>query len=263
MTASTAPARARFQGAVQIVRFNWPWYAAAVVLVAVGVLILETVSLDRRIAAAVLAGVGLAVFWLASSVVVSHAVYDRSAIASGGWLGRTLPGKPRTIANFHAGLDETSPLLSSQFPAARLSVFCFYDDQAMKEASIERARRRSRAEEASVPIDFAQIPMKDGALCAAFVVFSAHELRDASDRLAFFEGLRRVLDPEGDLVVVEHVRNAWNVFAFGPGSRHFLTRSAWLRSFGGAGFTIREEFRVTPFVTVFRLRSGPPPREIS
>ena len=142
MTASTAPARARFQGAVQIVRFNWPWYAAAVVLVAVGVLILETVSLDRRIAAAVLAGVGLAVFWLASSVVVSHAVYDRSAIASGGWLGRTLPGKPRTIANFHAGLDETSPLLSSQFPAARLSVFCFYDDQAMKRG-VDRARSPS------------------------------------------------------------------------------------------------------------------------
>lgn len=253
--------RGPFQGAVQIVRFNWPWYVLALALSLAAVLYLAMAGPGWMTRLALAVPVGFADFWLLSSLLVSHLVYDRSEIANGGWMAQVLPARPVSIAAFHAGLDETSPHLTRQFPAARLSVFDFHDSSAMSEPSIERARRFSRAAPESIPISFAKIPLQDGALDAAFVVFAAHELRRPEDRLSFFEGLQRVLRPGGDLIVVEHLRDAWNILAFGPGAFHFLSMRQWLQAFVGAGFTIQKSFRVTPFVSVFRLRgaSATPP----
>lgn len=255
VSANPAPrARGPFQGAIQIVRFNWPWYVLALSLSLAAVLYLVMARPGWITTLTLVVPVGFADFWLLSSVLVSHLVYDRSEIANGGWIAGVLPARPLSIAAFHAGLDETSPHLSRQFPAARLTVFDFHDSSAMSEPSIERARRLSGSAPESTPISFAKIPLQDGALDAAFVVFAAHELRRPEDRLSFFVDLQRVLRPGGDLIVVEHLRDAWNILAFGPGAFHFLPLRQWLRSFVGAGFTIQKSFRVTPFVSVFRLR---------
>jgi SAM-dependent methyltransferase len=258
---SPTQVRGSFQGALQILRFNWPWYLLALALSAAVVSYLVIAGPGWKISLTLLVIAGFADFWLVSSLLVSHLIYDRSEIASGSWMEQALPTGPLSIANFHAGLDEASHHLSRQFPAARLSVFDFHDSTAMSEPAIERARRRPGAASESIPIPFAKIPLDDSALDTAFVVFAAHELRRPEDRLSFFKGLRRVLRPGGDLIVVEHLRDAWNILAFGPGAFHFLPMSQWLGAFVGAGFTIQQELHVTPFVTVFRLRgaSVPPP----
>jgi len=258
-------ARGRFHGAIQIVRFNWPWYLAAIVVTVVAVVksgavfaALATVAtpLSRALALAAVLAALTADFWLLASLVVSHVVYDRSALATGEWMTASLSGEPRSIGVFHAGLDETSPHVSRLFPAARVQVFDFHDDTAMSEASIERARRIA-GNRASTPIRFASIPLEAGALDAALVVFAAHELRKGNDRATFFLELARVLRPEGDLVVVEHLRDVWNFLAFGPGAFHFFARDRWLSAFKDAGLTVDREARITPFVAQFSLRKGP------
>jgi ubiquinone/menaquinone biosynthesis C-methylase UbiE len=82
---------------------------------------------------------------------------------------------------------------------------------------------------------------------AAFVVFTAHELRRAESRERLFRELARVVRPGGEIVVVEHLRDWRNFLAFGPGFLHFLPERAWRT----ASLRIARTFTITPFVRVF------------
>ena len=72
---------------------------------------------------------------------------------------------------------------------------------------------------------------------------------------ALFTELRRVLGPGGRVVVAEHLRDAANFLAFGPGFLHFHSRAhAGRAASRGRRFDIHAEFPITPFVRVFVLR---------
>jgi hypothetical protein len=59
------------------------------------------------------------------------------------------------------------------------------------------------------------------------------------------------------VVLCEHLRDAWNFAAFGPGFLHFLPRSAWTRVAAESRFDVEREFSITPFVRIFVLRRTP------
>jgi len=126
-----------------------------------------------------------------------------------------------------------------------------YGPGAMPAASVARARALYAPAVAAQRCGFCALPLDDGQRDAHFVFFSAHELRAAGDREAFFAELRRTLRPGGVLVVAEFMRNGWSVLAFGPGAFHALPRREWLRLGEQAGFALREELSMTPFVRVF------------
>jgi hypothetical protein len=79
--------RGRYQGVLQILRFNWPMYAAAAVVLGGGAAVVSFIPLPTLIRAASLIGIGAAAFWLLISLAVSHYVYDLAGIYSGEWLG--------------------------------------------------------------------------------------------------------------------------------------------------------------------------------
>jgi len=62
------------------------------------------------------------------------------------------------------------------------------------------------------------------------------------------------LAPGGRLLLVEHLRDAWNFLAFGPGCWHFLPRGEWMERASEPGFRVEQELRKTPFVRVWLLR---------
>jgi SAM-dependent methyltransferase len=204
-----------------------------------------------------IAVVGFAVpllFWLCSSLLVSHYVYDRSPLYDLNWVRRELPKAPQRWINVHAGVDETSQLLAQMFPTAVGEILDIHDPEEMTEASIRRAHRTHRSLMRSKPADWRALPIADDTVDAAFLFFVAHEFRRDEARTQLFRELARVLRSDGELTVVEHLRDCANFLAFGPGFLHFFSRSLWLWTAGAAGLQVRAEKSITPFVRVFILQ---------
>jgi SAM-dependent methyltransferase len=241
----------RAAGLARVARFNWPWYAAALATLAAGLLALRSPALPPGWATALVAALALAAFWGLASLAVSHLVYDRSGVARGAWLDGIDLARVRRAAVFHAGHDEASAAAARVLGGAELRRFDVHDPARGGTPSLRRARALASRADAVISID--RIPLEDATLDLGLLVFAAHEIRRDDERVAFFGELARVLSPAGRLVVVEHLRDAWNLLAYGPGALHFFPRGAWVAAFDAAGLAIERETRCTPFVRVFEL----------
>ena len=246
--------RKRFRGVLQIVRFNWPHYAAGASAIALSLAALRFVPMPAAVRVFAWFGILLVAFWTGSSLVVSHWVYDRAGIWELQWIKDALIDVPARWVNLHAGFDEFTIGLRALFPQSLGAVWDFEDAQVMTEPSIARARRMATGAPPAFRVNYASLPEQDGALDTMFLFFAAHELRLRQARARFFGELFRTVRPAGSLLLLEHLRDLPNSLAFGFGALHFLSRGEWLRAAGGAGFTLERDFSITPFVRVFLFR---------
>ena len=245
-------ARTRYQGLFQILQFNWRSYAGTAMGVCVAMLALPFLPPIGR--AVLLLAIAPAFFWLASSLIVSHYVYDCFPLYDLNWILRTLPRAPRRWINIHCGFDETSGLLAALFPQAAGQVADIFDPRVMTEASIRQARRLKHCAIPAAAGRYDALAFNADSFDAAFAIFAAHELRRHDQRVTLFREIARILVPGGDLILMEHSRDWWNFLAFGPGFLHFFSRRAWRRAAFDAGLTLRTEFSMTHFVHVYSLR---------
>jgi SAM-dependent methyltransferase len=242
------------RGVRQIVRLNWPFYAAAVAVVMVAPAIIHRLPVATWIRLPMYAATGLVAMWLVASLAASWIVYDRSRLMQWDWVLQALGFHPSSWINLHAGLDESTPALRAMFKDSGGRVFDIFDPERMTEPSIIRARMVAQNVVEPERADFRHLPVPTGSIDAALLLLSAHELRTDEARTALFTELRRVLGPGGRVVVAEHLRDAANFLAFGPGFLHFHSRRTWTRCFSRTRFDIHSEFPITPFVRVFVLR---------
>lgn len=243
------PARAPYQGLQQIFHYNRPFYTRA--LAGAVAAIILSMWLPFAIRAVLLLTAAAAVFWMCSSLLVSHYVYDRSPLYSLRWLKECLSGPPESWVNIHSGIDETSRVISTMFPGSQGRIFDIYDPREMTEPAIDQARRITNAPAATA--DWRALPSPDEAFDAAFLIFSAHELRRHEARVQLLREVDRVLRIGGELVIVEHLRDLPNFLAFGPGFLHFFSRRTWQQAANAVGLGIRRHRTLTPFVHVFVL----------
>src|SRR5688572_12973026 len=158
ITTGNAESVMRFE---QIVRFNWPYYAAAATVVAGGFAIAPHVSMTwARVGIAAVTGV--VAMWLIASLVVSWIVYDRSRLMDWDWVLQALGFTPSAWINLHAGHDDASPALQRIFPDARGRVFDIYDPADMTEPSIAIARTLAHNAIPAEPADYRHLPLAKG-----------------------------------------------------------------------------------------------------
>src|ERR1035437_4255765 len=160
----------------------------------------------------------LAMFWMASSLIVSHYVYNRSGLYHWNWLASRFQKRPAHWANIHAGLDQTTDAIDRLFPDPAHKVLDIYNARFMTEPSIKRARRHSDSRQQSEPADPSSLPILDSECDAIFLIFAAHELRNREDRQKLFREVSRSLKTGGQVIVVEPLRDWANLFAYGPGA---------------------------------------------
>jgi len=247
----SVPSRGQFEGVRNIVRFNAPFFVAAVAMISgsiLGAAVLPLPPWTRRLLAA--GGVGAA-WWLALSLAASHWIYDRSPLYHWSWLRAHFGAAPRRLVNVHAGFDESSAGIAAIFPQAELEVFDFYDPVQSPEPSIERARRSQSPAIPARKIAAGAWPRESGSADGVMLILAGHELRQRADRDALFAEVGRVLTPGGRLVLVEHLRDWANFAAFGPGFLHFFSGREWRRAVAAGGLRIIAERSITPFVHVF------------
>ena len=79
-------------------------------------------------------------------------------------------------------------------------------------------------------------------------------LRRHDQRVSLFREIARVLNPGGEFVLIEHLRDWWNFSAFGPGFLHFFSRRGWRRAALESGLNLHGELAITPFVHVHVFR---------
>ncbi len=245
-------ARGNFQGMLTIARFNWPLYGAALaVLIASGAGVFFLTGFFKIPSAIAFA---CAAYFILVSLGVSYLVYDRSDLYRWSWLDRARSGGPMRQAVFcHSGFDESSAELREKFRNVPWSILDHFDAERMTEPSIQRARALFPPTAGTLECRYDAWPLAAESADFIFALLAIHELRTETERTAWFAEAKRCLRKGGRVLLVEHVRDAANFLAFGPGFLHFHSCASWRRCWARAGLRSVDQFSVTPFVQVFVL----------
>jgi SAM-dependent methyltransferase len=236
------------EGVLNIVRFNWPFFAWSGVGAAV--LLMIALCAHTWVALAGLIGLIFLLIGVMIPLLVSFYVYDLSGLYEMSFLNGL---SPRKVVNLTAGFDETTAILQEKFPEVEVLTFDFYQKDAHTESSIRRARNRLPSPVGTLSISTSEIPLPDDEADLILGFLSLHEVRDANERVRFLKETKRTFAPQGSIIIVEHLRDLPNFFAYSIGFLHFHSRRTWHQAFASAGLTISHEEGLTPFIRVFKL----------
>jgi ubiquinone/menaquinone biosynthesis C-methylase UbiE len=245
--------RKPFQGVMNIVRFNWHFYAISATIV-VFIILIQHYFISLGVTGDIL--VLLIVCSTVISLAVSAYIYDFSDLYKLSWLNHLKSGKKERIININAGFDETSALLKRKFENSELFVADFYDPAKHTEVSIKRARKAYPPFPNTQQVSTMHLPVQDNSTDKIFTILSAHEIRNENERITFFKELHRVLKSDGKVIVTEHLRDTANFLAYNIGFFHFHSKAAWMKTFGFSGLKLLEEIKITPFITTFILEKN-------
>ncbi len=241
--------RKPFQGVINIIRFNWHFYAIAII--AISLLLVFQNKIPSTIKPLVLSGVIIAAITLLTSILVSYYIYDASDLYELNWLKNF---DYKKVLNINAGFDEISEIITTKFPDTNLIIADFYNAEKHTEISIKRARKAYPPNPKTISVQTDKLPFPDNSFEYSVAIFSAHEIRDEKERIIFFKELARVTKRE--IHVTEHLRDFKNFLAYTIGFLHFHSRKKWIKTFTEADLAIAEELKSTPFVTTFILKKN-------
>lgn len=243
--------RKPFQGLLNIIRFNWHFYLLSGVF-----LVLLFLSMDyfpALMVPAIYGVMGAVLVAIITSLFASYYIYDRSDLYDFNYLEAIDNRKTEKVLNISAGFDETSRMLKSKFNKSELVIFDFYDPEKHTEVSIKRARRAYPSPLETISVKTEKLPLPNNSVELAFVILSAHEIREEQERIKFFQELRRLTKVGGKIYVTEHLRDLNNFLVFNIGAFHFYSHSSWLWIFQQAQLKVIKEVKTTPFISTFIL----------
>lgn len=243
--------RKPLQGVKNIVSFNWHFYVLVFFLWIIAFIFKSYFS--DLIQLWINLGVYASIIVVAFSLLVSYYVYDHSNLYEFNFLNDIPKTANQKILNISAGFDETSPIIQSKFPDASLSICDFYDPLKHTEVSIKRARKLNPPSSETIKVNTNYLPFSENYFDQSFVIFSAHEIRSSKERVQFFSELKRVTKNEGEIYVLEHLRDIKNLIAYNLGFLHFYSRKTWLDTFYKANLRLDTETKLTPFISIFKL----------
>ena len=241
--------RKPFQGVFNIIRFNWHFYVMALTLI---IILFSAANCFEKPIQISAYSVGILIaFSTIVSLLVSYYIYDLSGLYDLTWI--VSKGTENLIVNINAGFDETTVLLKNKFKSAEIIALDFYDPIKHTEISIKRARKAYPSAANTKQVITTTLPLADNSADKIFIIFSAHEIRNDEERSLFFKELRRAIKPDGQIYLMEHLRDTVNFLAYNIGFLHFYQKNTWLKTFEDAKLIIKQEIKITPFISTFIL----------
>lgn len=244
--------RKPLQGVINIIRFNWHFYAMAIALIIL--LIFAGTYLNKSLQLFIYLICLAILLTTLVSLLTSLYVYDLSGLYKLKWIENQ--NTETLIVNINAGFDETSSLLKDKFKNAELIALDFYDPLKHTEVSIKRARKACPPFPGTQQVETGKLPLKDNSADKIFVILTAHEIRNEEERTKFFSELKRIIKPAGEIYVTEHLRDAANFLAYNIGFFHFHSKTSWLKTFNDAELNVKQEKKLTPFISAFILNKN-------
>lgn len=242
--------RRKFQGVLNILSFNRHFYVFGLIVLA---LIIGSKFIFNWYADLYWVVIFAFIYGLTMPLFVSAYVYDFSGFYNFDWLKKMNieDAKGKLNLNINAGFDETSYIIESILPQSKLQVFDFYNAKQHTETAIIRARKVSLFYPNTQQINSNSIPLNDNSVDNIFLLSAIHEIRSHDEKVRFLKECRRVCMPNGNVIIVEHLRDFPNFVAFTIGFTHFFSKSTWKRAFDEAGFKSFKEKKFTPFMSIF------------
>lgn len=245
--------RRKFQGVLNILSFNRHFYVFGFIVLVVIIGSKYIFNWNDNLFWLVICGF---IYGLTMPLIVSGYVYDFSGFYNFDWLKKLNleDSKQNLNLNINAGFDETSYIIKSILPESELQVYDFYDAKQHTEPAIIRARKVSLVYPKTQQIESNRIPLSDNSVDNIFLLSAIHEIRKQDEKIQFLKECRRVCKPNGNVIVVEHLRDLPNFLAFTIGFTHFFSKTTWVKAFKEAGFTSITETKFTPFISIFESK---------
>lgn len=246
--------RKKFQGVLNILSFNRHFYIYGLLVLA----LIITLFIFFQWSLLMLKLIVLAFsYGLLIPLIISAYVYDYAGYYNFNWLkNKNLKDKEnQLILNINAGFDETSFSLKEKFPLSKFQVYDFYNPIKHTEPAIVRARKVTNQFPNTKQIVTSKIPLKDNCVDIIFLLSAAHEIRKNSEKIQFLKECHRVCKTNGKVILVEHLRDIPNFFAFSIGFTHFFSKKTWVNVFKKAGFNNVLEDKFTPFMSIFSFKN--------
>ncbi|MCB0478995.1 MAG: methyltransferase domain-containing protein [Crocinitomicaceae bacterium] len=245
--------RRKFQGVLNILSFNRHFYVLGLIVLALIIGSRFVFDWNQNLFWLVIFGF---LYGLTMPLIISAYVYDFSGFYNFEWLNRIdLNDTTENLnLNINAGFDETSYIIKSILPNSELQVYDFYNAKQHTEPAIIRARKVSLVYPNTQQINSSTIPLKDNSVDNIFLVSAIHEIRKQEEKVLFLKECRRVCKSNGNVIMVEHLRDLPNFFAFTIGFTHFFSKASWEMAFKDAGFETINESKFTPFMSIFNCK---------
>lgn len=242
--------RRKFQGVLNILSFNRHFYVFGFGVLALIIGSKFVFNWSDTLFWLVILGF---IYGLVMPLIVSAYVYDFSGFYNFDWLRnmKIVDKTEKYNLNINAGFDETSYIIKSILPQSQLQVYDFYNEQQHTEPAIIRARKVSLVYPNTQQINSNSIPLQDNSVDNIFLLSAVHEIRNHNEKVEFLKECRRVCKPNGNVIMVEHLRDFPNFVAFTIGFTHFFSKTTWKKAFEQAGFTSFTETKFTPFMSIF------------
>ena len=245
--------RGKFQGVLNILSFNRHFYVFGLLILVLIIGSQYIFNWHMGLFWLVICGF---IYGLTMPLIISAYVYDFSGFYNFEWLRKMNleDANHKLNLNINAGFDETSYIIKSILPKSELQVYDFYNAKQHTEPAIIRARKVSLVYPNTMQIDSNIIPLNDNSVDNIFLISTIHEIRKKKERIEFLKECRRVCKPNGNVIVVEHLRDFSNLLAFTIGFTHFFSKATWKKSLKEAGFTSINETKFTTFMSIFNCK---------
>ena len=245
--------RKKFQGVLNILSFNRHFYVIGLVILFLILGICIYLNFSKIIIWFVISAF---LYGLLMPLIISAYVYDFSGYYNFNWFKNLdiIDSKETKIVNINAGFDETSFSIKNKFPKSDLKVFDFYNSEKHTEPAIIRARKVSEIYPNTSQIKTNAIPLKENTVDVIFLLSAIHEIRKDKEKIEFLKECKRICKPKGKIIIVEHLRDIPNFFAFTVGFTHFFSKKTWFKVLNEAGFPTIHEQKFTPFMSIFKTK---------